>query len=227
MSGRAVILSGAGRYQDAWHDFAATSAEVARVLTGMGLRVAVRPLAPAGVAQVRDSDLLVVNAGGKGDVPDDESEEAWAEAFATLTAFRERGGPLLGLHASTMTLRDWPAWTGWIGGLWVEGRSMHPPIGQAQVMVSDPEHPITRRLADFAVLDERYSLLDRDPAARVLLHHEHDGAREPLVWVLDDAGGRRAYDALGHDARSFASPARVDLLQREVRWLLDGTEPAS
>lgn len=227
MTGRAVILSGAGRYADAWHDFAATSAEVARVLTGMGLQVAVRPLTPAGVAELCDGDLLVVNAGGKGDVLDDEPEEGWAEAFARLAAFRARGGALLGLHASTMTLRDWPEWTGWLGGLWVEGRSMHPPIGEAQVLVSDHAHPITEGLADFSVFDERYSLLDRFPAVRVLLHHEHEGSREPLVWVLDDAAGRRVYDALGHDARSFASPARVELLEREVRWLLDGGQQAS
>lgn len=227
MNATATILSGTGRYADAWHDFSATSAEVARILTRMGLEVAVRPLTPPGVAQLDGSDLLVVNAGGKGDAPDDEPEQAWADAYATLAAFRRRGGPLLALHASAMTLQGWSAWPGWVGGRWVQDRSMHPPIGEAAVLVSDREHPVTRGLADFTVFDERYSMLDRAPSVRVLLQHEHEGQHEPLAWVLDDAGGRRVYDALGHDVRSYASPGRADLLEREVRWLLGGDQPVS
>ena len=55
----------------------------------------------------------------------------------------------------------------------------------------------------------------------MLLHHEHEGTEQPLVWAVEQDGARTVYDALGHDVRSFASPGRTDLLQREVRWLLE------
>ena len=98
---------------------------------------------------------------------------------------------------------------------------MHPPIGEAAVQVSDGDHPVTAGLAPFTVFDERYSHLERSPAARVLLHHDLEGERHPLVWVVEQDGARTVYDALGHDVRSYASPERIDLLQREVRWLLE------
>jgi len=103
---------------------------------------------------------------------------------------------------------------------------MHPPIGPARVEVSDGDHPITRGLDGFVLHDERYCHLDLYPGSRVLLHHEHQGGRQPLVWVREQEGARVVYDALGHDVDSFASLARVDLLHREVRWLLDQDEPA-
>ena len=65
-----------------------------------------------------------------------------------------------------------------------------------------------------------------DPGSRVLLHHDHEGGTQPLVWVTERAGARLVYDALGHDVGSYASPARVELLQREVRWLLGQVDPA-
>ena len=102
---------------------------------------------------------------------------------------------------------------------------MHPPIGQARVEVTDAHHPFTGDLAPFTLHDERYCHLDLYPGSRVLLHHQHEGGTQPLVWVSERAGARVVYDALGHDVRSFAAQARVDLLQREVRWLLDQQEP--
>lgn len=217
-----TILSGSGRYQDEWHDFTATSVEVARALEPLGLRVAVRALMPQGViAEVPGSDLVVVNAGAGDHATSDGPVDAWLEAFQALRDHRARGRPVLALHAAANTLDGLDEWPRWLGGRWVRDRSMHPSIGEATVQVSDADHPITVGLAPFTLVDERYCHLDRSPAARVLLHHDHEGSREPLVWAVEQDGSRTVYDALGHDVRSYASPARVDLLQREVRWLLE------
>ena len=223
---KVTVLSGSGRYQDRWHDFTATSVEVARALEPLGLDVAVRAFRPQGVAEVRDTDLLVVNA-GRGEYHEsiDGPEDEWSEAFRTIRAHLELGRPLLALHSASNTLDGLDGWHQWVGGRWTAA-SKHPPIGTARVEVTDADHPITRGLAAFTVLDERYCHLDRFPGSRVLLHHEHEGAHEPLVWAVEREGTRTVYDALGHDARSFATPERVDLLRREVRWLLGTTSEA-
>ena len=226
---KVTILSGSGRYQDEWHDFTATSVEVARCLHPLGLEVAVRASKPQGVLQdVPDADLLVVNSGsGEYHRNSDGPDEAWAEAFQVLRDHRARARPLLALHAASNTLDGLDEWPTWVGGRWNRERSMHPPLGPARVEVSDDRHPVTAGLAPFTLHDERYCHLDLHPGSRVLLHHEHEGGTQPLVWVSERAGARVVYDALGHDVRSFASRARVDLLQREVRWLLDRHAPIS
>lgn len=218
---KVLVLSGSGRYQDAWHDFTATSLEVARALEPVGAEVVVRSSQPRALAELPHADLLVVNAGaGRYSEVADGPADAWADAFAALDAYRVGGGPVLALHAAAMTLTDLDAWPGWIGGRWDPAVSMHPPIGAAEVRVSDGDHPVTRGLGDFTLHDERYSYLTVDPAARVLLDHEHDGRAHALVWALERDGGRAVYDALGHDVAAYASAPRVDLLRREVAWLV-------
>jgi hypothetical protein len=226
---KVTILSGSGRYQDEWHDFTATSVEAARALEPLGLEVAVRAFKPSGVLlDVPDADLLVVNSGsGEYHRTSDGPEDAWDEVFQVLRDHRAARKPMLALHMASNTLDGLEEWPEWLGGRWNRERSMHPPIGEARVEVTDRSHPITAGLADFTLFDERYSHLDLFPGSRVLLHHEYEGAQHPLVWVTESSGGRTVYDALGHDARAYASTARVDLLQREVRWLLGLDAPSA
>jgi hypothetical protein len=216
-----LLLSGSGRYQDRWHDFTATSVEVAKALEQLGAEVAVRSFKPAGVRTVEQVDLLVVNAGpGVYTEAVDGPEEEWAEAFDLLRGYRARGGPILALHAAANSLDGLDEWPGWIGGRWDVSRSMHPPLGWDPVQVRDPDHPITRGLADFSLRDERYCFLDVDEGSKVLLQHRHEGRDHALVWAVDREGRRAVYDALGHDVRSYTSAPRLELLQREVGWLL-------
>jgi type 1 glutamine amidotransferase len=216
-----TVLSGSGRYQDRWHDFTATSVEVAKALEALTDKIAVRSLKPQGVRDVRDTDLLVVNSGlGRYSEIADGNADEWAEAFATLREYRTRGGPILALHSAANSLDGLDEWPRWIGGRWDRERSMHPPIAEARVHVTDHRHPITHELADFTLLDELYSYLEVDPESNVLLNHSFEGSEHPLVWTLERDGARSVYDALGHDVRSFASAERVDLLRREAHWLL-------
>jgi type 1 glutamine amidotransferase len=219
---KVTILSGSGRYQDEWHDFTATSVEVAKVVQRMGLSVAVRAFKAQGVRQdVPDADLVVVNSGhGEYRPISDGPEDGWTEAYQTLRDYRARGGALLALHIASRSLEGLDEWPDWIGGRWVQGRSMHPPIGETRVEVTTTDHPITAGLEPFSLLDERYCHLEIAPTSRILLHHEYEGGRQPLVWAVESDGGRTVYDALGHDVRSFASAGRTELLRREVQWLL-------
>src|SRR4051794_2689206 len=218
---RVVILSGSGRYQDQWHDFTATSVEVGKVLERLGADVAVRSFKPAGVRAVEQADLLVVNAGrGNYAESSDGPEEEWTEAFDLLRRYQARGGPILALHAAANSLDGLEEWPRWIGGRWDGSRSMHPPLGCAPVQVRDHDHPVTHGLADFNVRDERYCFLEVHEGSKVLLQHRHEGRDHALVWAVDREGRRAVYDALGHDVDSYASASRLELLRREVGWLL-------
>ena len=124
------------------------------------------------------------------------------------------------MHAASNSLDGLDEWPQWIGGRWNRQYSMHRPLGDAQVELSDQDHPITTGLRRFVVHDERYSHLDVHHGVRRLLHHEHEGVDHPLVWVHEVDGARAVYDALGDDVASYQSAERVELIQREVRWLL-------
>jgi type 1 glutamine amidotransferase len=215
---RAVIATGTGRYADPWHPFPATSARIADALRADGWKVTVDEDVDHALAQLDGFDLLVVNAGDPW--RDGEAEIGHLSdpaADAGLRAAIGRGIGLVAVHAALSSLRDLPAWREAIGGEWQPGLSWHPPVGDARVRVVDGEHPVSEGMPPLDVVDERYSDLVVDAGARVLAVHDVDGAEHAAVWVREQPT-RAVVSSLGHDERSYHSPAHVALLQRAARW---------
>ena len=80
---------------------------------------------------------------------------------------------------------------------------MHPPQGDADIRILPVDHPVTRGLDDFVLVDERYSYLRVSPDAEVLATHVHDDLEHPVVWAHQRQTSRVVYDGLGHDAQSY------------------------
>lgn len=221
-----TIVSGHNRYADSWHDLPATSHLLALTLADDGMDVTVVGSWPRELADLSSTDLLVVNAGvglPDGSTEGQSSDDAWEPGWAGLSTYLESGRPLLAVHQAANTLHEVPGYLERLGGRWVAGTSMHPPIGTATVSFGATPHPINPSPdTSFELWDERYSHLEITGDVTVLATHEHDGAKHPLVWVHESPGGRAVYDALGHGRESFHSADRRDLLRREARWLLSG-----
>lgn len=213
----ALVVSGAGPYADAWHDFAATSARLAAVVEDAGCRAVVTEDVEAALADPHGAELIVVNVGNPAQPRPAERMEA---AAAGLLRHLASGGGLLGVHASATSFTGMRQWPEILGGRWVRGRTMHPPRSQCVVSVTDADHPVSDGLRDFTLVDERYSYLESRPEVTVLHAHHFEDARHPLVWAREADGGRVVYDALGHDVVSYDAPGHVELLDRSIRWLL-------
>ncbi len=212
---RAVMLSGVTGVDDPWHDFEATSSALARIVVEAGLRCDVVPSSESHVAGLADADLLIVNCGAgsvlgpEGGTPDD------------LLPYLASPRPVLGIHAAANSFIATPAWGERLGVRWIEGVSMHPPIGPTVLQPADVDHEITRGLGAIDVVDERYSFLQADGGAVVLFAHQYRDAIHPLVLAREAHGRRTIYHALGHSLESYVSPSHQRLLTREVRWLIN------
>ena len=213
---RAVVVSGSGRYADPWHPFAETSAAIAAVLAAAGLDVTVDDQVDTRLADVSDVDLLVLNIGAV-DEGDDARDAATRRG---LLAYVASGRPLLACHSSATSLQPMPEWEDVLGGIWVRGTTMHPPWSRAHVLVDTDAHPITSGVPDFEIDDERYTHLRVSPAVTPLAWHEHEGARHPLMWTHMAGRARVVYDALGHDAASYAAAEHRTLIAQAAAWLL-------
>ncbi len=210
---RIVILSGTTATDDPWHDFDATSHAVASCLSEAGWSCTVAATSAAGRADIGSADLLVVNSGMRSRPGPDGT------APAALLDYLASPRPVLGLHAAANSLGAVPQWAERLGVRWVEGVSMHPPIGW-QRLVPAPDTSVLRDLDEVVVYDELYIDLELLRPAQVLLAHHRRGLDHPLVMGWEDGPRRTVYDALGHSVESYASPSRQELLRREVRWLL-------
>lgn len=241
----ALILSGEGRYADPWHPFAQTSACLATILEHNGLTVTIATDVDAAMTRLNGVDLLVVNAGDSSraelPVPDEPVSDLTA-ARAGFAAALARGIAVLGTHTAAASLSDYPEWERVLGGRWLPGQSMHPPMGPAHVTLFADRHPLLAGLAgretinsdstdvdiiDFEVFDERYSHLRVAADVVPLAVHTLDGVEHPLFWARDHGASRVVYSAFGHDARAYDSPELRLLLAGAVRWLTASVTPAA
>lgn len=213
-SPRVAVVSGSGRYVDPWHPFADTSAAVARILAEAGLEVAVDDDVDRRLADLTQTDLLVLNIGRQ-----QEPSEADAAVRAGLLAYVEAGKPILALHVAATSLGSVPEWESILGGIWVRGTTFHPKYGPSHIEITDAEHPITAGLRDFDIVDERYTSMRVDPGLRVLARHTYEGAAHPLLWAHRAGAANVVYDALGHDLASYDSAEHQELLRRSALWL--------
>jgi uncharacterized protein len=224
----AVILVGSDRYASHWHDHAANAQRIAEELRPVGINARIRQTHPRSFGELAGARLLIVEAGDGARAEDDASDEDWARAHRQLAEYVSRGGAVLAVHNAVGAFGDLPAWCNWVGGRWVRGVSMHPPFGESELTPRVTDHPIVDGLGTITVQDELYAHLDRADDNEVLLHYRHDDQKQPLVWVRDGgpAPGRVVVDLLGHDTRSYDSPARVRLLRREALWAVGADSEA-
>lgn len=215
---RALILSGAGRYADPWHPFAATSSRLAEVIAECVTYVTIDEDIDTAMTRLDGVDLVIVNAGDP--ARSCQGAPDLRDAISGFRAALDRGMSVLALHAAASSLGDYSDWEDVLGGRWVPGESMHPPIGAAHVHVHSSRHAVVRARHDFDLVDERYSRLRIAPDVVPLASHTLDGEEQPLLWARTRGNSRIVYDALGHDERSYESTEHRELLRSCVRWLL-------
>lgn len=133
-----------------------------------------------------------------------------------LLDFVRQGKGLVGVHAATDCLYDWPEYGEMIGGYFIS----HPWSEVVAVKIDDPGHPLTRafRGSGFRVNDEIYQF--REPysreALRVLLSLDTAGTAMDkgdrirrrdgdfaVAWIREYGRGRVFYFSLGHRHEIF------------------------
>ena len=214
-----LLLSGAHRYADPWHDFPETSACLARLARGCGWEVEVtEDIDERLAAGLTGIDLLIVNAGDPWRTdgePVAPSPDLLGRARAGLLDGLDAGLAILGLHTAAASLRDYPEFRRRLGGEWVRGVSWHPPYGPVHVRPLHDE--IVEGCGDFTVHDERYTDLVIDEGVEPLAGT--DEGPHILAWANRVGPTRVVYDALGHDTASYDSAGHRAFLRRALSWL--------
>lgn len=150
------------------------------------------------------------------------------QAKPVFAAVREGGVGIAGCHGGMCdSFRENTEWQFMTGGQWVA----HPGNDGVQytVHITDPTHPITHGMTDFAVSSEQY-YMHVDPAVKVLAttefpapgadgpHVPNGRAIMPQVWTKHYGKGRVFYNALGHQANIFDIPQARELMRRGFLW---------
>jgi len=211
------------------HDFPATSAAMARLLSDLGVDTEITDDINGALSSGRHYDLLTVNA-LRFTMDEDRFADRRAEfglhltdaAKAGILDHLSRGAPLLGMHTASICFDDFPQWGEILGGYWDWNISWHPPRGPIDVFTGqDDGNPISDGLPGFSVTDEVYHDLILQPDVRGLMTGTAAGGPpHPVMWTRTWRNARVAYDALGHDVTSIGNPVHATLIRRLAQWLL-------
>jgi type 1 glutamine amidotransferase len=147
------------------------------------------------------------------------------ERFAKLI---ETGMPLIVMHHSIGAYENWQPYRKLIGGHYlqkpteIDGRS-YPASNykydlDIAVQIADKEHPITKGIANFKILDEGYKDLYIREGVHVLLKTDHPDATTEVAWTNRYGKGVVFTIALGHDKKAYENPNLRKILRQGIQW---------
>ncbi|QDV71573.1 Trehalose utilization [Rosistilla carotiformis] len=196
-----------------------------------------------------DYDVVVNNFG--------HSAAAWPkETQVALDKFVHSGGGLVVVHAADNAFSEWPQYNQMIGlGGWggrneksgpyvfidADGKTVrdtspgrggnHGPQHEYQIVVRNPDHPITRGLPRswMHTKDELYQQL-RGPADKMTIlatafaaeDFKGTGRHEPMMMTIDYGKGRVYHTPMGHADYSMECVGFITTLIRGTEWAATG-----
>jgi len=153
------------------------------------------------------------------------------EAYVELL---NKGIGVVALHHTIGARPEWPKAAEVLGGKWIpkpetiDGRQYSKSPWRDDVhlsiRVADPDHPITRGIEDFELVDELYGPYYVSPKVHVLLECDTPGANPQVAWTHQYGNSRIFYLSLGHDNKAWSKPVYQKLVLRGLQWV---TEEAS
>jgi type 1 glutamine amidotransferase len=139
----------------------------------------------------------------------------------------KKGKAMVFLHHSLVSYQDWPEFIKIVGGLY----HTHPVVVRGDtlkadyehdvnlpVRVADKQHPITRGVGDFEIVDERYGGCEILPTVKPLLTTTHPKSMSPLAWINHYGNSDVVYIQLGHGPTAYANANFRKLIQQAIAW---------
>jgi uncharacterized protein len=159
---------------------------------------------------------------------------------ANFLKLLDRGVGLVILHHAIAGYPDWDEYEKILGAKYClkaitrDGVELPPSIWkegvEVKVHVEDPNHPITKGVKDFSLVDETYGKWTYHPGSHVLLTTDNPLNTKQICWAKTYAKSRVFFLQLGHGPDAFVDKNYQHLVAQGIRWtagrLADGKAKA-
>jgi len=141
-----------------------------------------------------------------------------------------RGKPAVFLHHALGSYVKWDRYGEIIGGRanfgrdvvkWAPNTKFEHDVN-FRVHIADKNHPITKGLEDFEILDETYEHFAVNPGVHVLLTTDHPTSGEVIGWTHQYKKSPIVYLQLGHGPSAYNNRNFRTLLARSIQWVSAG-----
>jgi hypothetical protein len=151
------------------------------------------------------------------------------EAKANFVNLLKQGKGVVALHHALGGYPEWDEYVNIIGGKFrltksVENGVEKPPSGfkhgvKFTVHVADANHPVTKGLKDFEIVDETYNHFDVSPQVKPLLTTDEPTSQKTIGWAHTYGKSRIVYVQLGHNHTAYENPNYRRLVAQAIRWV--------
>lgn len=157
--------------------------------------------------------------------------ELTAEQKANLEAMWAEGVPTVMLHHALISHNDFPLFREVFGTAFlidvnrIDGQDCplstykHPT--ELNFRVVDKNHPVTKGLADFTLVDEVFGNLWLADGNHVLIETDHPESSRPIVWTRQYKKSPVFVMIQGHDGTAFNDPRYREIFYRGLDWLAE------
>jgi hypothetical protein len=167
-------------------------------------------------AEVRQGYAAVVFFHMMQEGPSDEGPSYQGRVRTVLSELGATPQGVVIWHHALLAYPSWPLWRE-LTGLTPNFRDYsHREILPCRI--AGPDHPLTRGLADWEMVDETYDMDDCDPDNEVLITTDHPTSCRTLAWTRTYRQARVLCYQCGHDAETWNHPVFREVLTRGVQW---------
>jgi type 1 glutamine amidotransferase len=157
--------------------------------------------------------------------------DMWRDADSTVKAgYQELLGKGIGmvfLHHALAGYQQWVEYANIVGGKYHSPKSyvdssMYSNYRhdiELDVTVLRSDHPVTRNIPNFTILDEGYGNIEVKPDVMTLLTTNHPDASEEVGWVTTYKNSKIVYLMFGHDKNAFENETYRKLIANSIDFV--------
>ncbi len=143
------------------------------------------------------------------DTPDERTQEV-------LSALSLTGQGIAVLHHGLVAFPHWPWWNALCG---IPDRTFSTQKRQSvHYEIYQADHPITRGLKAWDMLDETYAMESAKDGNEILLTTDHPASLSTIAWTRQNQQARVFCYQSGHDRPAYDHPGFRAVLERGVQW---------
>lgn len=120
------------------------------------------------------------------------------------------------MHHALLAYPEWAVWSEVVG---IADRKFGFHYNQTvQVRIASAQHPITRGLQSWEMVDETYTMADAGEGSDVLLTVDHPKSMKTIGWTRQFKKSRVFCLESGHDNQTWANANFREVLRRGIQW---------
>jgi len=120
------------------------------------------------------------------------------------------------LHHAILAYPKWSVWSEIVG---INDRGFGYYADQTlRLDAADAEHPITRGLSGWQMVDETYTMSDAGAGSRILLTVDHPKSMKSIAWTRQHKKSRVFCFESGHDNQTWRDGNFKEVLRRGILW---------